>query len=161
MNARQASLITLLAHVLLVCGIGGKYALDRARYPRAWVLAVPVDPDSLTRGRYVSLQLCPVSTQTSNEFPSPVKLRIDRGQLVADPAARDSRLHTVEVARLSRACLADPVAFYIPEHAPDPSRLRAGEELWVETSVPTSSMPRPVRLGIKRDGGPIEPLALR
>ena len=69
------------AHVALV-GLFGKYEFDRSHLPRLWVRATPVDPDSLTRGRYVSLQV-----------------RIND---------RDER-----------------VAFYIPEHAPDPSRLAA------------------------------------
>ena len=28
------------------------------------------------------------------------------------------------------------LAFYIPEHVPDPSRRESGEELWVEVSLP-------------------------
>ena len=44
------------------------------------------------------------------------------------------------------------VAFFIPEHVPDPSRRPAGEELWVEVSVPAKGPPRPIRLGVKKDG---------
>ncbi len=33
-----------------------------------------------------------------------------------------------------RARLSEPVAFFIPEHAPDPSRRDPGEELWGEVT---------------------------
>ena len=56
--------------------------------------------------------------------------------------------------------LADSVAYFIPEHAGDVTRLKPGEELWVEVSVPPSGAPRPLRLGVKRDGV-LTPLVLR
>jgi hypothetical protein len=45
-----------------------------------------------------------------------------------------------------------PVAFFIPEHVPDPSVRAAGEELWVEATVPPDAPVRPIRIGIKKDG---------
>jgi hypothetical protein len=53
-----------------------------------------------------------------------------------------------------------PVAFFIPEHVPDPSRRAPGEELWVEVTVPKKGPPRPIRLGVKKNGV-LTPLALR
>lgn len=53
-----------------------------------------------------------------------------------------------------------PVAFFIPEHAQDPSRLGPGEELWVEATLPAVGPPRPIRLGVKKNGI-LQPLALR
>ena len=58
------------------------------------------------------------------------------------------------------ALLARPVLFFIPEHVRDPARRPAGEELWVEVTVPKKGPPRPVRLGVKQANGPIEPLAV-
>ena len=46
----------------------------------------------------------------------------------------------------------EPVAFFIPEHVPDPSQRRPGEELWAEVTVPRTGPPRPIRLGVKRNG---------
>jgi hypothetical protein len=40
----------------------------------------------------------------------------------------------------------EPVAFFLPEHAADPSRLSPGKELWVEVSVPRKGPPRPIQL---------------
>jgi len=44
------------------------------------------------------------------------------------------------------------VAFFIPPNIPDPSRRAQGEELWTEVSVPKQGSPRPIRLGVKKDG---------
>ena len=45
-----------------------------------------------------------------------------------------------------------PVLYFIPEHAADPSRRPPGEELWVEVTIPKKGPPRPIRLGVKKDG---------
>ena len=44
------------------------------------------------------------------------------------------------------------LAFFIPEHVPDPSIRRAGEELWAEVTIPKRGAPRPIRLAVKKDG---------
>jgi hypothetical protein len=44
-------------HLALVAALGGKLLVDRARYPRVWVRAAPVDPDLPLRGRYVRMQV--------------------------------------------------------------------------------------------------------
>jgi len=54
----------------------------------------------------------------------------------------------------------EPAAFFIPEHAADPSRRAPGEELWVECSVPEKGSPRPIRLAVKKEGV-LTPLELR
>jgi hypothetical protein len=48
--------------------------------------------------------------------------------------------------------LNEPIAYFIPEHAADPSQRPPGEELWVEVTIPKSGAPRPIRLGVKKDG---------
>ena len=45
-----------------------------------------------------------------------------------------------------------PIAYFIPEHVPDPSIRQPGEELWVEVTLPRAGAPRPIRLGVKKDG---------
>ena len=44
-----------------------------------------------------------------------------------------------------------PVLVFIPEHANVPI-LKAGQEMWVEVTVPAKGPPRPIRIGIKKDG---------
>jgi hypothetical protein len=56
------------------------------------------------------------------------------------------------------ATLAEPLAFFIPEHMPDPSIRAENESLWVEVTVPRRGPPRPIRLGVQTDDGPIVPL---
>jgi len=51
-----------------------------------------------------------------------------------------------------RAFLGESLAFFIPEHVPDPSRLAPGEELWVEVTLPKKGPLRPIRLAKKKDG---------
>jgi hypothetical protein len=53
-----------------------------------------------------------------------------------------------------------PVDFYIPEHASDPSRLKPGQELWIEVTVPPKGPPRPIQLALK-DNSAWKPLAFQ
>jgi hypothetical protein len=48
--------------------------------------------------------------------------------------------------------LAEPVLFFIPDTAQDPSHLASGEELWVLATIPRKGPPRPIALGIKKAG---------
>jgi hypothetical protein len=54
--------------------------------------------------------------------------------------------------------LSEPVDFYIPEHANDPTFLKSGEELWIEVTVPPKGPPRPLQLALK-DKAAWKPLA--
>jgi len=53
-----------------------------------------------------------------------------------------------------------PVDFYIAEHAQSPLPLKAGQELWIEVTVPPKGPPRPMQLALK-DGGAWRPLAFQ
>ena len=46
-----------------------------------------------------------------------------------------------------------PVDFYIGEHARSPLPLKAGQELWIEVTVPGNGPPRPIQLAMKENGG--------
>lgn len=150
---------------LMVLGVAGKYALDRERLPRVWAKAAPVDPYLPVRGRYVSLRLQVEASPEAAQWMS-ARLSAVEGRLVATQDPTGSVHIMPEGARRTRGAMAaqwvlvEPVAFFIPEHVPDPSRLAAGEELWVEASVPARGSPRPIRLGVKRDGV-LTPLELR
>jgi hypothetical protein len=96
------------------------------------------------------------------------RLTIDHAKLVAMPLAGPT-IHrggflpietnsdgATILAAPGDACdaltLEQPVDFYIPEHAADPSRLKAGEELWIEVTVPPKGPPRPLQLALKQNG---------
>jgi hypothetical protein len=56
--------------------------------------------------------------------------------------------------------LANAVDFYIAEHATDPTRLKPGQELWIEVTLPPKGPPRPLQLALK-DNGAWKPLAFQ
>lgn len=143
---------------LLVLSVAGKYAWDRARLPRVWVKTAPFDPYLPVRGRYVSLRLQVAFADAPGTASYPVTLSTQNEVLTARLGTASSG-NTVLPGRAGWS-LAQPVAYFVAEHAADPSRLNPGEELWVEVSVPPSGPPRPLRLGVKRDGK-LVPLDLR
>lgn len=166
MRRRQAGLVLALAHVALVGSLGLKLRVDRARLPHAWARTMPFDPSTPLRGRYVRLAveipLASLDTSRGAYAEPTVRLRgvDDRvvGSVDSGSGAPRVQLRRDEAGWSSR--LAEPVAFFIPEHVPDPSVRPAGEELWVELTLPEDSWPRPIRLGVMR-AGKLTPLELR
>ena len=155
------SLLLGLSQLALLAALGAKLSWDRHTLPRVWAKTVSVDPSLPIRGRYAQLHLqARIRDSTAS---GAVALRVERGQLVAivDPFAErplgGSRVSAWGVPGQD-ATLSPPVAFFIPEHARDPTQLKAGEELWAEVTVPAQGPPRPIRLGVKRNGRPIQPL---
>ena len=168
-------LVLAAVHVGLVASLGAKLLYDRATLPRVWALTTPYDPNLPIRGRYVSLQLViePLGVRETkpgllSQPPQPINLRVEGDRLVAEATARsedydpfDLHLRFIDRRGEKLAMLAEPVAFFIPEHIPDPSRRQEGEELWAEVTIPKKGPPRPIRLGVKKGDGPIFPLELR
>ena len=157
MTARQAGLALAAAHMALVGTLGAKLLADRAGLPRGWARTLPFDPDLPIRGRYVRLRLeVPLGNApeagTGWDYRT-VRLDVADGRLVGTLDDRaPTRVRIDSAAGGPRASLAEPVAYFIPEHVPDPSVRPAGEELWAEVTVPRRGPPRPIRLGVWRDG---------
>ncbi len=159
-------LLVGLIHVLVVAGVGVKFLADRGNYPRLWVETAPYDPDLPIRGRYVNIALVvdaerPAPGGAAERAPNLFRARLEAqgDALVAvqdDAAGR----HWVRSGRCGgRDCwqLSVPLAYFIPEHAADPSRQPPGSALWAEVTLPPAGAPRPIQLGVKK-GGAIEPL---
>jgi uncharacterized membrane-anchored protein len=167
-------------HIAVVASLGAKLLADRAMLPRVWAHAAPVDPNLPIRGRYVSLRL-EVSAAAGLDVPQPKTVTTPSGQTYVEPPetlwvtlkAQDGKLvaeRSTErdglpiMARLRNGqviiALREPVPYFIPEGVPDPSIRAAGEELWVEVTLPRRGGPRPIRLGVKKDGV-LTPLDLR
>jgi hypothetical protein len=152
---------------LLVGSLGAKYLYDRAQYPRLWVETAPYDPVMPIRGRYVSIVLVvdaerEESPVDSDKAPNMYLARLEprAGRLVA-VQDDDNGKHWVSSRRCGeRQCwqLSQTLAYFIPEHAVDPSRTPGGTTLWAEVTLPPTGTPRPLRLGTKQ-GEAIEPLA--
>jgi len=162
---RRGSLVVAILHVAIVSSLGGKLLFDRATRPRVWARAAPVDPDLPIRGRYVrlALQADPVGDVLSHGPRGiPVSLEEHDGRLAASWSSERPRLsaHVVHVGDQDLVMLDQPVAYFLPEHVSDPSRRPAGEELWVEVTIPKAGGPRPIRLGVRR-AGVLTPLDLR
>jgi hypothetical protein len=156
MTPRQRSLLLAIAHLVIVASLGGKLLADRVTRPRVWVKAAPVDPNLPIRGRYVSLRI--EMDGDGDLLGHDVALAVENGRLVAVATDRSTGLRIVH--RGAPFVLDPPLVFFIPEHVADPSRRQPGEELWVEVTVPRRGPPRPLRLGVKKDGT-LTPLDLR
>jgi hypothetical protein len=165
MNTLGKGLIVGAAQLLLVSSVGAKFLLDRTNYPRLWVETAPYDPYLPIRGRYVNIALrvdaeLQESSVDADKAPSMFHARLesrdDRLVAVEDP---EGRHWIAERDCDERKCwqLAQPLAYFIPEHAVDPSRRPAGETLWAEVTLPPTGAPRPLRLGVK-SGDTLVPL---
>ena len=148
-------ILVAVLQCLLVLSLAGKYVWDREHLPRVWVKTAPADPYLPIRGRYVRLRLEVAVARVAGARDigafSPVELRVKDGQLAATPTSSSTGVNAMHWPG-GAWVLNEPVAFFIPEHAADPSRLAPGQELWVEVSVPGRGPPRPIRLGVKKDG---------
>jgi hypothetical protein len=177
MKAARKGIVLALVHIALIGTLGAKLMIDRSRYPRVWAKSVPFDPDLPIRGRYVRLRLeakadAPFTAKEEEKHlyrDSPAgfgriyrnaDLMVRDGALIAVPNDEGQTAVQAIIGQEDRAQLTVPVAFFIPEHVPDPSMRPAGEELWVEVTVPAKGPPRPIQLGVKKDGT-IVPLGLR
>jgi hypothetical protein len=174
MNLTYKGLLLALLHVGIVSSLGVKLLYDRAYRPRVWIKSAPVDPNLPIRGRYLSLriQVPAEGFQTRREFspyqkdkdgkplmvdftvPNQCDLELRNGQLTAI-ANPQGEFWGVSIRQTNTGMMADvpsQTTYFLPEHAPDPSRLKPGEELWIEATIPRKGPPRPIRLGIKKDG---------
>ena len=165
MSRRGAGIALAIVHVALVGVLGLKLLADRARLPRAWARTLPYDPSLPIRGRYVRLRLeVPLDSSPGAIRPwdhLSVRLEARDARLRGVPDASADRLVSIDSAGgVPRAALLQPVAFFFPEHVPDPSVRSGDEELWAEVTIPARGPPRPIRLGVRR-GETITPLELR
>lgn len=159
MNAFTKGLVVMAAQLLLAGSVGAKFLLDRVNYPSVWAETAPYDPDLPIRGRYVRIAVLVDAARTNDPAVQgaadsfQARLEVRNGRLVAVEDAAGK--HWAVARRCGEAdCwqLAEPLAYFIPEHVQDPSRRPAGETLWVEVTVPPKGPPRPIALGTKRAG---------
>jgi hypothetical protein len=176
MNPSRKGIILTILQLALVASLGAKYSVDRARFPRVWAQTAAYDPDLPIRGRYLSVRLrvnadrvfagseVPIGNQVNfwNDQRD-VYLRAEDGHLVALPAPRPTGLRVTRWKTRNGdvvAGITEPVDYFLPEHAIDPSRRQPGEELWIEVTVPEKGPPRPIRLAVKR-GDAFTPLEIK
>ena len=155
------------AQVLIVAAVGAKFLADRANYPRLWVETAPYDPDMPIRGRYVSIALLVDADRAApaqgpdnapDMFMGRLEARGDRLVAVRDDENGSHWIRRNRCRDRDFLKLAVPRAYFIPEHAVDPSRQPDGSALWAEVTLPPTGAPRPIRLGVKK-GESIEPIS--
>ena len=156
-------------HVSLVCTLGAKLLYDRAHRPRIWVKSAIYDPNLPIRGKYLSLTVeAPAEgftghtqtmgygdrSQTYESFsPSRCDLVLRGDHLVA--VGNEDGEFWVNVRRRDQELVANvngETADFLPEHDLGPILRAHGDELWFEATIPRKGPPRPIRLGIKRNG---------
>jgi hypothetical protein len=150
--------VAVLQCLIVLC-LAGKYASDRDRLPKAWARVAESGAALPMRGRYARLNLeLDVPAGTKSGWLN-ATLSVRDGRLFAQPVEFDSGLQIAPLTDGSWGT-AEPVEFFVPANAPDPTRRSPGEELWVEVTVPPQGEPRPIRLGVKKNGV-LTPLELR
>jgi hypothetical protein len=160
-SAKTRGLVIAALHLAMVASLGGKLLADRAMRPRVWARAAPIDPNLPIRGRYVQLRVEAAPTTGVEKVAGLVRLSKEGDRLVATSVTGSDGLYAHSITRNGELVVVvdHSVAYFIPEHVPDPSRRPDGEELWVEVTLPRGGPPRPIRLGVKKDGQ-LTPLAL-
>jgi hypothetical protein len=153
----RRGLIVAALHVAIVSSLGVKLLIDRQTRPRVWARVAPVDPDLPVRGRYVRLRVEGTLDQAaaSGQAVSVTLAARDQGLVFVPENRTASRLHVLvsrDPTGRTAAVLQQPIAFFIPEHVPDPSLRSPEEELWAEVTLPRRGAPRPIRLAVKKDG---------
>jgi len=175
MSPSRKGIILAALQLAIVVSLAAKYAIDRARFPRVWARTAVYDPDLPIRGRYLSVQLSVDGDRVYGNSEAPkgqfnswsemrdIELHAENGHLVASPAPAPTALRVTRWKTRAGevvTVLSEPVDFFLPEHAVDPSWRKAGEELWVEVTVPKKGPPRPIRVAVKR-GGTFTPLEIK
>lgn len=96
----------------------------------------------------------------------PAELKVDHNKLEAIWIQNEEKQNSGLLVEAPPAALCQdfrlmaPVDFYIAEHAADPSRLKPGQELWIDVTVPPKGPPRPIQLALK-DNSAWKPLAFQ
>ena len=172
MNSRvrwRPGLLLAGVQAALMLSTGFLFWFDRQTSPRAWVQTAPVDPNLPIRGRYMTLNMVVPFVPTRTDVSSIgtwqfVQLRVEAGRLQAVQKIRAGFFsHGGEIRLSEGSMVVNPgpeLAFFIPPDIKDPSIRPDDSTLWVEVTLPGLGAPRPIQLGIEKDGQ-IEPLALR
>jgi hypothetical protein len=136
--------------------------------PSAEDMVMPRDMNGVATGRRYT-----ISSGLVSPLQFKARLKVDGNRLVAVrvPESEESYVGQWVTAVPGLACdamrLQDPVNFYLPEHAKDPTPPRRNywdarlsqwiensnlPELWIEVTVPPKGPPRPVQLALKENG---------
>jgi hypothetical protein len=165
MKPLHKGLLLAVLNIGLVCTLGTKLLYDRAYRPRMWIKSAIYDPNLPIRGKYLALSMeVPAEGFASrnmnygvgpnNEYFTPNRCDLvlrgdqliavgnERGEFWSNVRRQDNNLVAI---------INSETAYFLPEHNAGPV-LHRGEELWIEATIPRKGPPRPIRLGVKKDG---------
>ena len=131
----------------------------KSTLPSAKEAVMPRNVDGVQTGKTYTIH-----SDQSVRFPA--QLKVINGKLLAIriPEGNGRPNELMIDGRPGASCedlrLEDPVDFFIAEHAAAPGPLKAGQELWIEVTVPSKGPPRPIQLAMK-DGAGWRPLAFQ
>ena len=127
--------------------------------PSAEEAAMPRNLDGVQTGKKFTIR-------AAQPVRFPAQLKVEGNKLVAIriPEADSGSGGQMVAAWPGSSCedlrLDEPVDFYLAEHAVNPTPVRAGQELWIEVTVPPKGPPRPIQLALKV-GGAWKPLTFQ
>lgn len=166
MNKMRKGLLLGALQIVLVLSLGAKLLYDRMNRPRVWVLAAVYDPELPIRGRYISERLqmptegftyTESAQQNWNEWAMNRRwayLAVRDGKLFAYPQGSGAG-EWIFLRKNNDGTIAafsdEPVLLFVSDRAELP-QLQRGQEIWVEVTVPAKGPPRPIRMGVKKDG---------
>jgi len=127
--------------------------------PSAKQAAMPRNLDGVPTGKTYSIH-----SDQSVRFPAQLKVEGNKLLAIRIPEGDNRPDELMVEGRPGASCedlrLDGPVDFYIAETAANPAALKAGQELWIEVTVPHKGPPRPLQLALKQDGA-WKPLAFQ
>lgn len=167
--------------IAIVLSLAGKLLYDRATRPRVWVQAEGYDPELMIRGRYLAERLR--FSAEGFKYVEPVKpniggwylnqrwayLEVRGGQLIGEMQGAGPGEWVYLEKNGDGTLMAvsqEPVLVFVPERAAIPTywqwargaKTKNGQEVWVEVTIPTKGPPRPIRIGVMKNGviSPVE-----
>lgn len=172
--------VVALIQVLIVCSLGAKLLYDRRMRPQAWFLTQRYDPNLPIRGRYLSLQVEMKDPRSPEEIQQKFasELQIYKNQRYntfygfgqecgsiglrgGSPVAEFGDSPFCDNLRFQRwnssngptvLRVMEPVLFFIPDTAKDPTPLARGDELRVLATIPAKAHPGQSPWGSRRRG---------
>ncbi|MGD0737202.1 MAG: hypothetical protein ABR976_18880 [Terracidiphilus sp.] len=119
--------------------------------PSAKEAQMPRDVNGVQTGTQFS-----INAPAQFSFPAELKVEGNTLKAVRLAESKDQSAGQWVMASPGWSCanlrLQQPVDFYISEHAASPVPVKAGQELWIEVTVPPKGPPRPVQLALKENG---------
>jgi hypothetical protein len=119
--------------------------------PSAKEARMPRDKNGIQTGKEFS-----INAPGQVEFAAELKVEGNTLKAIKLPERKDQSAGQRVMASPGSQCedlrLEQPVDFYISEHATSPTPVKAGQELWIEVTVPPKGPPRPLQLAVKSDG---------